>query len=187
MGVPNLSYYHRASLWGGSVANSIAWTQTVLTIIRARMSDFEAARDVESFCPDYAGASRAQREVCWLRLIGGVVEFESSFQPSEKPFYEGNGIYSVGLLALSTGECANAPTQEQLMDPVKNLICGVNKMASLIARGRAIYNPEHDGASAYWSTLRPPHRVYDEDRERWLNLGKRNEIIQRTRLYRQFR
>jgi hypothetical protein len=168
------------------VPRSLAWTRTVVEIVRARLREFEQARDVNEFCPGYADATLAQREVCWLRLVGGVVEFESSFRPDEPPFNEGHGVYSVGLLALSTGECPNAPTQKALMDPVQNLICGVNKMAFLIRRGHAIDNPAHSGASAYWSTLRPPHKVWDPQRQRWLNLGKKDQIIARTRSYRKF-
>jgi hypothetical protein len=182
---PGAPAYHRASLWARHAAHSEPWTQAVISIIRTRIHDFERAADVEVFCPGYREASARQREICWLRLVGGVVEFESSFKPDEKPFYEGHGVYSVGLLALSTGECKNAMTTRELMDPVKNLICGVNRMAMLIARGRAIDSPEHKGACAYWSTLRPPHKAQLPD-GRWVILGKKNQIIDRTKLYRQF-
>ncbi|MGZ3650348.1 MAG: hypothetical protein ACXWSC_04100, partial [Bdellovibrionota bacterium] len=147
--------------------------------------DFDEAHDVEEFCPGYREASQSQREVCWLRLVGSIVEFESSFQPNEKPFYEGHGVYSVGLLALSTGECPNALTTKLLQDPVRNLICGVNKMAMLVARGHCIDSPDHVGASAYWSTLRPAHKAQLPD-GRWVVLGKKTQIISRTRVYREF-
>ena len=184
--MPDPSLFHQASLWSRVVKNSLPWTRTVILVVRARIRDLEQARDVESFCPGYRSATPAQREVCWLRLVGGIVEFESSFRPDEPPFYEGNGIYSVGLLALSTGECPNAPTQKALMDPVQNLICGVNKMAFLISRGKSIDSPEHRGASAYWSTLRSPYKVWDKHRQRWLYLGKKDQIIERTKKYKSF-
>jgi hypothetical protein len=183
---PDFGFFHHASLWAHPVSNSLSWTKTVIAIVRMRQHDFEKANDVETFCPGYAAASRAQKEICWLRLVGGVVEFESSFQPDEKPFYEGHGVYSVGLLALSTGECPNAPGTQDLMDPVKNLVCGVNKMAFLIARGHAIDDPEHNGADAYWSTLRPAHKQQLPD-GRWVMIGKKDEIIARTKLFKQFR
>ncbi len=163
----------------------MSWTRTLISIVQNRIRDFEQARDKETFCPGYASATPAQREVCWLRLVGSVVEFESSFTPDEKPFYEGNGIYSVGLLALSTGECPNAMTTRELMDPVKNLVCGVNKMAMLIARGNAIDSADNGGAAAYWSTLRPPHKAQLPD-GRWVTLGKKDKIIARTRVFKQF-
>ena len=182
---PGIGYFHHASLWANHVSNSVSWTVAVLGIVRVRLHDFEQARDVEEFCPGYGGATQAQREICWIRLVGGIVEFESSFRPDEPPFNEGHGVYSVGLLALSTGECSNALSTKALMDPVQNLICGVNKMAMLISRGHTIDSPDHVGACAYWSTLRPPHKAQLPD-GRWVILGKKNEIIARTKLFRQF-
>ncbi len=180
------NHFHKASLWAQQVAKSQSWTGAVISVVKHRLRDFEQARDKESFCPGYHKATEEQREICWLRLVGGVVEFESSFQADEPPFNEGNGSYSVGLLALSTGECQNAPTVRALRDPVRNLICGVNKMAALIAKGHAIDGPENIGAGAYWSTLRPAHRHWDPMRKRWLNLGKKAQIIARTREYKNF-
>ena len=92
----------------------------------------------------------------------------------------------MGLLALSPGECPNAPSVRALMNPVQNLACGVNKLADLIARGRAIDNARFSGASGYWSTLRPAHKVWDKRRKRYLYLGKKREIAVRTRLFRSF-
>lgn len=177
--------FHQAALWA-HIPHTEAWTQAVVRVIDHRLDEFEAARDKESFCPGYARASRAQREVCWLRLVGGIVEFESGFRPDEPPFNEGNGVYSVGLMALSTGECPNAPTRKALMNPVANLICGVNKMAALIGNAGAIATSEHGGAAAYWSTLRPAHKVWDPRLRRYLHLGKRTEIMERTRGYRNY-
>lgn len=186
-GNPELAYFHRASLWAPRVKTSLPWTRTVLSVVRARIKDLEHARDIEQFCPGYSSATSSQREICWLRLVGGVVEFESSFQPDEPPFHEGNGVYSVGLMALSAGECPNAPTQKALMNAVENLICGVNKMAYLVGRGKAIAGPRNEGASAYWSTLRPAHKKWDPVRQRWLYLGKKELIVARTRVFKEFR
>ncbi|MGZ6404340.1 MAG: hypothetical protein ACXWTJ_22990, partial [Bdellovibrionota bacterium] len=178
------AYYQRASMWH-NVPQSDSWTAAVLAVVQARRHDFEQARDVEAFCPGYAKATEAQRDVCWLRLVGSVVEFESSFKPHERPFCEGNGVYSVGLMALSTGECPDAMTTEQLQDPVANLTCGVNRMAKLIQRDHYIENADDSGACAYWSTLRAPHKAKLAD-GRVVTLGKRDEVIARTKQFNKF-
>jgi hypothetical protein len=183
---PGIPFFHKASLWAKPAPTSLAWTKVVIEVVDKRLRDFELAADKETFCPGYASATLAQRHICWLRVVGGIVEFESSFRPDEPPFHEGNGVYSVGLMALSTGECPNAPDTKGLMDPLKNLVCGVNKMAALIARYKAIDNAEHKGASAYWSTLRPPYQKWDPVRQRWLNLGKQDKIIERSKLFNKF-
>jgi hypothetical protein len=159
------------------VKNTKPWTDAVIAAVHSKITSFERARDVEDFCPGYSKASKHSREVCWLRLVGGVVEFESSFNPTDS-FKEPSGDMSVGLLALSPNECANAPTEAALKDPVKNLVCGITIMARLIAADGFIDGPVSGrGASAYWSTLRAPYISGK------YHLGKKDQIIPITTLY----
>lgn len=180
---PTPGSYHKGALWK-HVAGSESWTNAVLAIVQARRFDFEQARDIETFCPGYLTATQAQRDICWLRIVGSIVEFESSFRPAARPFCEGDGVYSVGLMALSTGECPNAMTIPEMMDPVKNLTCGVERMARLIKRDHVI-SENNLGASAYWSTLRKPYTARLPD-GRVFNLGKRDKVIARTKLFNRF-
>ena len=100
---------------------------------------------------------------------------------------------SIGLLALSAGECPNAKSPSELKDPNKNLFCGVNRMASLIARdslidGSQIRNGEEvgqaKGASAYWSTLKPRHKKFNKRTGKWFQkIGFKAEICAITRNY----
>ena len=168
-----------AALWS-NLRSTDAWTTAVLKVVRNKFSSFEAAKDVETFCPGYRKASQFQKENCWLRLVSAVVRFESSFKPGDS-FREPNGAYSVGLLALSPGECPNAPDIKSLKNPVKNLECGVGKMAKLIASGRYIDGPKGNrGAAAYWSVLRAPYRY------KKYKLGKKHLIVPLTKEYRKF-
>lgn len=180
---PTPGTYHRGALWA-RFGGTESWTATVIAIVQARRADFEQARDIEVFCPGYLRASQAQRDICWLRIIGSIVEFESSFKPAARPFCEGDGVYSVGLMALSTGECPDAMTIPEMMDPVKNLTCGINRMAKLIRRDHVI-SENNLGASAYWSTLRKPYTARLPD-GRVFNLGKRDKVIERTRMFSRF-
>ena len=167
---------HRAAVWS-NISDSDKWTDVALVEIRAHLSEFETAKDVGEFCPGYASANEHSREICWLRLIGAVAKFESGFNPNDK-FLEANGNWSIGLLALSAHECANAPTNEALRNPLKNLTCGIDMMASLIARDGFVAGPARArGAASYWSTLRPP---YFSQRH---HVGKKYGVMILTRRY----
>jgi hypothetical protein len=181
---PTPAYYQKAALWS-QIPNSQSWTNTVIQIVESRLADFEQARDIETFCPGYLVASQPQREICWLRLVGSIAEFESSFKPAERPFCEGNAVFSVGLLALSTGECPNAMDIAGLQDPVQNLTCGLNRMAKLIKRDHEIEGQDQGGACAYWSTLRTPHTATLSNGKTYI-LGKKDQVIQRTKLFNRF-
>jgi len=169
--------------WGNS-AERRRWGNAVLTVVRARIRDLEKARDKEIFCPGYANASALQRQNCWLLVVAAIAKFESAFNPSSS-FREPDGNYSIGMMAMSPGECPNAPDHDDLQVAVPNLVCGTNRMASLIARDGYIDGPHpRRGAARYWSTLRAPYRRWDESRDRYLNLGKRNLILPLVRGYR---
>jgi hypothetical protein len=167
---------HRAAVWS-AIADSDKWTEVALAEIRAHLSELESAKDIAEFCPGYAAANEQSREICWLRLVGAVVKFESGFNPNDK-FLEANGNWSIGLLALSAHECPNAPTNEALRNPLKNLTCGIDMMASLIERDGFIAGPARArGAASYWSTLRPP---YFSQRH---HVGKKYGVMILTRRY----
>ncbi len=168
----------------GPAAERRAWSNAVLGVVRARLSDFEKARDKEIFCPGYSRASAQQRANCWLLVVAAITKFESGFKPGSM-FREPDGKYSVGMLALSPGECPNAPTIRHLQSALPNLVCGANKMANLIARYGNVDGPaDNRGASRYWSTLRAPYKRWDPTRNRYLNLGKRNLILPLVRGFR---
>jgi hypothetical protein len=58
-------------------------------------------------------------------------------------------------------------------------------MAALIARDGYLDGPENRrGAASYWSTLRAPYKRWDPSRNRYLNLGYKNQIIPLTRVFR---
>ena len=167
---------YRAAVWN-QVSDSEAWTETALREIRTHRSEFEMARDKSDFCPGYETANERNRDICWLRLVSAVVKFESGFNPRDR-FREASGIWSVGLLALSAHECANAPTSESLTNPHKNLVCGIAMMANLIAKDGFIDGPATSrGAASYWSTLRAPYV------SRHLHVGKKRGVMNYTRQY----
>ena len=162
--------------------NHKVWTNTVLSVIRKRMNDFDQARDADSFCPGYHKAELHERENCWLQLVSFIALKESNYKQVSS-FVESNGVASIGFLALSVGECDayGARTARDLNDPVKNLTCGTNMMARLIAKDKMISDTDIGpdlvqrrngrGAAAYWSTLKPKHKVYHKINKRWYTVG----------------
>jgi hypothetical protein len=146
------------AIWS-ALANTLTWTKAVHMVVARDLAKFEKARDRELFCPGYAQANLAQRETCWVRLVSAVTQLESNFDPNSM-YFESFGVWSVGLMQLSKNECSNAPTIASLKDPVQNLICGTDKMATLIARYGYVTTPDGThGAAAYWSTLRGSRKL----------------------------
>ncbi len=144
--------------WGTS-AERQRWTAAALAAIRANWSKLQNGRDVESFCPGYSRSSRAEKENCWLVIVGALVRRESNFKPGTT-YPEGAPLYynSVGLLQLSQNprarECTpeGARSESDLKNPELNLRCGIRILARLVgSRGRIAGRA---GAGAYWSVLR---------------------------------
>lgn len=176
---------YNAALWA-KVPEGRYWTSLVMASVRKNLSSLERARDLNDWCPGYWEATEHQRDVCWLRLLGGLVKFESSFKPEDK-FKEPSGNWSVGLMALSPKECKNYETVDMLQQPLLNLSCGIGKFADLIERDGYIAGPEKSlGAAKYWSTLRAPYKQRKPNGDGYYNLGKKNEILVFTMPYRQF-
>jgi hypothetical protein len=144
---------YNAAVWPES-DETRKWTQAAILEIRKNMARLDQAGDIQDFCPGYHSADQNHREVCWLRIIGAVVKFESGFNANDM-FKEANGTYSVGLLALSPHECDAANSLSALKNPVNNLSCGIGIMARLIdGDGKIGGSGDIHGAAAYWSTLR---------------------------------
>lgn len=176
---PQQSHAYHAAVWSG-VRGATAWTDVTLKHVRKYFPAFDRAQDVEHFCPGYRRASTRLREICWLRIIGGIVKFESGFNPRDT-YQERNGVWSIGLFSLSAGECSEAPSSSGLKDPIKNLTCGIRIMARLIERDRYIDGPRNNrGAGSYWSVIRGPYAVGKRRH------GKKPRIIAITKTYQQY-
>lgn len=176
---PGKGRNYAAAVWS-QVEGSSKWTDAVMDLMGKLLPKLELAKDKEVFCPGYRKATQRQKEICWLRIVGGVARFESSFNPSES-FKEPDGHYSIGLMALSPGECPNAETIALLKIGSRNVACGIAKMANLIARDGWIEGPVGTrGAAAYWSVLRKPYVAHG------YKLGKKHLIVPITSKFRQY-
>ncbi len=173
--------YYKASVWPRSKANDY-WTDLVVADIKANWNQLNEAQDVNTFCPGYNKAPRRQQVICWLRLVGAVVQLESNFKVDDSMHEADLGYASVGLFSLSRRECPLAMTEQLLHNPVLNLSCGIGKMAGLISRHGYIAGKDgRRGASGYWSTLRTPYESND------MKLGKQAKVLAITQKYTDFR
>lgn len=168
------SSVYAASVW----KNNPTWTQTTLLTVREHIASLEKARDIEDFCPGYANANPRSREICWLRVVGGIVRWESNFNASSAYYERLAEAYSVGLMSLSPGESEIAPTVEMLKIPELNLQAGITMLAKHVARDGYLSGPEGAlGGAAYWAVLRAPYKVGG------FSLGMREKIVQYTSQY----
>lgn len=150
------------------------WSSYLEEIILNQWSSLlNGANDIESFCPRYFQLDNFQRANVWAALFSGVANYESAYNPLTR-FQESTmgtdpitrkPVYSEGLLQLSYQDIQAYPfcefdwnkdkslsatsAQKTILDPLKNLYCGVGIMAKQITRKGHITLT----SGAYWSTL----------------------------------
>lgn len=174
----DMAVYDKAALWHGHTNQSLAWTTAAIELLRDHWSQLSKASDIGQFCPGYSSATKKQQEICWLRIIGGIVQFESSFRPAAK-FREANGVWSVGLMAMSIGQCPGGPnTIAGLQQALPNLKCGITDFAKWTGEGGSVSSVH--GAARNWSTLRNPYTANG------LHIGKKQQIQSIAMVYKRY-
>jgi len=172
---------HGAAVWS-KMPNSLPWTVATIQLIRKNKQLLDTAQDIESFCEDYSQSTPHLQEICWLRIIGAVVQFESDFNPN-LGFQENDGNVSVGLLQMSPSECPESNSTAALRDPQRNLRCGINKMARMINHYGQISGEHNIGAAKTWSVLREPYKAYVKSLGKYVWLGRKDRIIELSSSY----
>jgi hypothetical protein len=153
--------------WDGKTPHAADWSRFVMDALEqhgAKLLDCVPS-DIRDFCPGFPD-DKARRARFWLFLLSCIAEFESSFNPNatfEEPG-ELRGVTSAGLLQLSIGDArpysCDFTTEQDILDPAKNLSCGVRIMQRWVVQDNVISgisdeDHKHKGGSRYWSTLRP--------------------------------
>jgi hypothetical protein len=148
--------------WDGKTLHAADWSRFVMDALEQHGAQLLACvpSDIQDFCPAFSG-DKAQRAGFWLFLLSCIAELESSFDPTQK-FTESFGEISAGLLQLSIGDgrlySCDFTTEQDVLNPAKNLSCGVRIMQHLVVQDNVISGisgGNHKGASRYWSTLQP--------------------------------
>lgn len=132
------------------------------------------ASDITAFCPTYNSLQNAERANVWAQIFAAITKYESAYSPVSRMQettmgtdpVTGQPVYSEGLLQLSYQDVQWAkwcdfrwaadknlsPTspQKTILDPYKNLNCGVGIMAQQIKnKGSIVLN-----SGVYWAVLK---------------------------------
>nr|BFD62542.1 hypothetical protein BdHM001_12230 [Bdellovibrio sp. HM001] len=132
------------------------------------------ADDMDRFCPRYDRLDNNQRANVWAALFSAMAKYESAYDPTSRMHettmgtdpVTGNPVYSEGLLQLSYQDVrwarwcefdwnkdkhlSSKDPKKTILDPYKNLYCGVGIMARQIKNKGAITV----GSGAYWAVIK---------------------------------
>lgn len=167
------------------------WSAHVYALVEREFARLDLANDMDRFCPRYEQLDKENRIIAWAFLITQVVKHESSWNPLSRMKEDelgtdsitGQPVYSEGLMQLSYQDTKWAPfcefdwdadkalgvtsPKKTILDPYKNLTCGVGILARQVQNRRLIALKER----VYWAVLRDggrysriPHMVRDMPR-----------------------
>lgn len=164
-------------LWEIKKPETRAWTLHVYSLIQDYGADLmQGASDVESFCPMYYRLNTERRINFWAYLVSAMVKYESNFNPVARMHettmgtdpITGQPVYSEGLMQLSYQDVRPYPfcdefdwsvdrhlsptdPRKTILDPYKNLRCGVRILNRMIGR----YNKITTTKGQYWAVIKP--------------------------------
>ena len=162
------------------VPKAALWTKMIYEIIEKQAPDIlsqNAADDVEIFCPKYRTLNDHQRENFWAQLFVSIAKFESGWHATSsvvetkmnsRDSVTGLHVASEGLLQLSYQDEKNyglkcgfnwtadkkykqRDERKTILDPYKNLNCGIQIFANQLRRFRRIVVP--DSRQLYWAVI----------------------------------
>lgn len=172
--------------WEAKKADGKKWSAFLYDMILQQTPELiQGADDITLFCPRYNTLTTNERVNLWGLLISGIVKYESGFEPTSRmrettmgtdPI-TGKQVFSEGLMQLSYQDSRNHEFCDQfdwdadkhlppddprktILDPYKNLHCGVKILAKQIRNKNRITLSK----GIYWAVIRAD--------------GKRNKIAQ---------
>lgn len=147
-------------------------------LVKLAMEDWNSllkgADDIQDFCPKYYNLKDEDRANVWAQLFVAMAKYESGYNPTSRMHettmgsdpVTGKPVYSEGLLQLSYQDTQWASwcdfnwskdknlsatdPNKSILDPYKNLHCGVGIMAKQVARTGAI----KVASGAYWAVIK---------------------------------
>jgi hypothetical protein len=166
-------------LWEKTVIASKGWTQIIYSVIKKEESYLlgqNVADDIEIFCPTYRKLNEQQRLNFWGQFFASLAYHESGWNPVSR-MVESNFSYkdsvtkmpvvSEGLLQLSYQDessyridcgfdwdkdktLALKDPKKTILDPHKNLRCGIKIMSIRLKKYRSITM----SSNVYWAVLK---------------------------------
>lgn len=107
--------------------------------------------DLIKFCPNFMNLSNYEKKVIWLRIIDGIVYYESTCKPTARA-HGPNGI-AYGLMQLHLGREQDYQRYCNRYDsktPGRTLICGLNMLHEQLDQYKDVFF-----SGSYWDVLRP--------------------------------
>lgn len=150
------------------------WSAFAMRVVDEEFESLDQAQDANLFCPTYDRLSREQKTNFWAQLIAGMSYYESGWSPVSRmqetslgtDSVTGKPVYSEGLLQLSYQDIrgysfcefdwnkdknlSSKDPQKSILDPFKNLRCGIKILSSQLARKKEIVV----GNGVYWAVIR---------------------------------
>lgn len=163
-------------LWERVRGDGASWSEHVLELIHNKTpSLLDGADDIEMFCPNYSKLNTPDRATFWGLLISAIVKYESNFDPTTRMHETTMGVdpitrlpvHSEGLMQLSYQDRKPYPFCDEfdwdldqalhpedpaktILDPYKNLNCGVRILAHQIRKKNRIAL----SSGVYWAVLK---------------------------------
>lgn len=160
--------------WEGWLVKRKEWSNQVYQSVEQYFESLDLANDMERFCPSYNKLEKNERVVAWAVLFTQIALHESSWNPlsrMKEPQLKNDSITGVtvvseGLMQLSYQDVKWASfcefdwekdkglpekdPRKTILDPRKNMACGIGIMARQVKRSRLIAMKE----DVYWAVLR---------------------------------
>lgn len=134
------------------------WREAVMTELSAEKypNFFDAAAnpDVVKFCPNFQRLSEHEKKVIWMRIIDGMIFFESTCKPNASA--KGPNGTAYGLLQLHLGREQDYERNCKKYDSksgVRSIACGLSMIHEQIVETRKLFF-----SGSYWEVLRPSGR-----------------------------
>lgn len=168
----------KALAWEPSVKNSNLWSAYIYSVIsleEPQMLEADSALDADLFCPRYKQLNKNQRLNFWGQLLSAMAKFESGWKPTSRMVEDmgldavtGKTIASEGLLQVSYQDAkyygkvgcnfdwekdkslAATDPKKTILDPYKNLRCGIRVMANQLKRKQLISFE----SGIYWAVIK---------------------------------
>lgn len=144
------------------------WTRYLNEQVDIRFADFNKARDINLYCPNYKKLDHSHQVLVWSTLAVAIAKFESNYKPTTV-YQESTGQDSIGLFQMSYGDGHSCPPNKAaglLTDPLVNIKCAVSAMADFVGKDGVVASggyikygaPPPYGMARYWSVLRVPDK-----------------------------
>lgn len=135
------------------------WSDLLISILRADLAQYEAAKDIAELCPAWKNLSTEGRLKALGELWVATAYYESGFNPQSNSVDVGTkddlGSYSVGLFQMSANDSACKVYKanfETLKGPLMNIKCATEQMRRQLSKTGEILL-HNSSPQRYWAVL----------------------------------